>query len=113
MSFLLRIYGSSGIWTFGIQRDSCWSEGSQGQEGRLRGVEPTFHVILFVNPAPRIALFVRPSRFLPHLRHTIVWCVSVPDGMEVDKVINEVTDEVADEVADKVGNEVTDEVVDK
>ena len=24
--------------------------------------------------------------FLPHLTHTIVYCVSVPNGMEVDKV---------------------------
>ena len=42
----------------------------------------------------RIALFVRPfvrsSRFLPHLTHTIVWCVSVPNGMEVTEVADEV-----------------------
>ena len=50
-------------------------------------------------PTPRIALLVRPSRFVPYLTRTIVWCVSVSNGMEVYKV----TEEVADEVAD-VGN---------
>ena len=30
--------------------------------------------------------------FLPHLPHTAVWCVSVPNGIEVDEVTNKVTD---------------------
>ena len=48
--------------------------------------------------------FVR-NVFLPHLTHTIVCCVSVPNGMEVDKVTDEVADEVANEVADMVSDE--------
>ena len=47
--------------------------------------------------------FVR-NVFVPHLTHTIVCCVSVPNGMEVDKVSDEVDDEVADEVADELGD---------
>ena len=43
--------------------------------------------------------FVR-NVFLPHLTHTIVCCVSVPNDMEVDKVSDEVDDEVADELGD-------------
>ena len=49
-------------------------------------------------------LFVRPTRFLPHLTHTIVRCVSVPNGMEDDKVTHKVTDEVANEVTDEVAD---------
>ena len=47
---------------------------------------------------------LRPSRFLPHLTHTIIWCVSVPNGMEVDKVADKVADEVTDKVVYNVDN---------
>ena len=52
------------------------------------------HFVKNLLPTARIAMFVRPlvrsSRFLPHLTHTIVWCVSVSNGMKVDKVTDEV-----------------------
>ena len=38
--------------------------------------------------------------------------MSVPDGMEVDKVAKEVADKVVDEVVDKVADEVVDEADD-
>ena len=61
-------------------------------------------ILLLESPCPS----VRSSRFLTHLIHIIVWCVSVSNGMELDNVTYEVTDNVADELADKVSNEVAD-----
>ena len=59
------------------------------------------HDYLFSHPTPRITLFVR---------HVFYPIVSVPNGMEVNKVIDEVTDEVADEVAIEVADEVADKM---
>ena len=77
--------------------------------------ELVWQVSLFF-PTPRIPLSlrpsVRPSRFVPHLTHTIVWCESVSNGMEVDKVTDEVADEVANMVAGMVVDNVPDEVAD-
>ena len=62
-------------------------------------------------------MFLRPSvvssATFSHVTHTIVWCVSVPNGMEIDEVTDEVADEVADEGADEVAAEVADEVGDE
>ena len=69
-------------------------------------------ILLLESPCPS----VRSSRFLTYLIHIIVWCVSVSNGMEVDKVTDEVVDEVANMVAgmvvDNVADEVPDEVAD-